>query len=102
MADILFPLSGWPGSYTVPEENFLPDVQAYRDLLLSAGFEDIRIEDATQKCWTGFCDGQAAWSQSNPSLNDAERLRWREYVASLRSGVTHYLLVSARTKTRAE
>jgi hypothetical protein len=92
----LFPASGWQGSWTVPKENFLPDPEAYRDLLLEAGFEDIRIEDATDKCWGGFCNGQEIWAQNHSSFDDAQRRERRAVVADLRCGVTHYLLISAR------
>lgn len=96
MADILFPAGGWHGSWTVPDENFLSDPEAYTDLLLASGFEDIRIDDATEKCWVGFCDGQEVWSQKNAMFDDAKRLYWSDLVAQFRRGVTHYLLISAR------
>ncbi len=98
MTDMLFPASGWPGSFTVPEENFLPNPEAYRELLVSAGFEDIRIEDATEKCWGGFCDGQEAWCRDEPSFDEKKRHRWLDLLVCLRRGVSHYLLISARAR----
>jgi cyclopropane fatty-acyl-phospholipid synthase-like methyltransferase len=96
MADILFSAAGWPGSWTVPEENFLPDPEAYTDLLAASGFEEIHIEDATERCWAGFCDGQEAWSQQCSLFDEDKRRWWRDCLAELRRGVTHYLLISAR------
>jgi MPBQ/MSBQ methyltransferase len=95
IADIVFPPEGWPGSYTVPPENFVESAATYVNLLSAAGFSGIRIEDATDLCWGGFCRALTAWSQSTPSLNQAARDHWRAAVPALRAGVTSYLLASA-------
>jgi cyclopropane fatty-acyl-phospholipid synthase-like methyltransferase len=98
MTDILFAESGWPGSWTVPEENYLASPAEYRAALEAAGFVDVAIEDALDACWGGFCRGLERWSSQKPSSEeDAEK--FRAYIAHMLSGTTHYLLVSARKPT---
>lgn len=100
VADALFAPEGWPGGFTVPEENFLAGSEAYRELLLAAGFEDISIESATDKCWGGFCRGLVDWAQSNSSFNEPQREFWRDHAVQLQKGIMDYLLISARKPTR--
>jgi SAM-dependent methyltransferase len=95
MTDVLFSEEGWPGSWTVPAANFMAGPEAYCSALKSAGFEHIHIEDAFEECWGGFCRGLESWSLGTTSRTlQADQLL--AHVSALRSGTTHYLLVSAR------
>jgi SAM-dependent methyltransferase len=102
LSDILLPRAGGPLGFTVPEENFLHDRDAYRAILRNAGFKDIDIESATDQCWGGFCRGLERWSQSNPDFDDTRRKWWQENIGQLHKGVTNYLLISAVKPGRSD
>jgi MPBQ/MSBQ methyltransferase len=99
LSDILFSDSPWAGAWTVPEENFLCDLDAYRALLVAEGFVPIALEDATEPCWGGFCRHLAAWIEAGLQTGSLDReigATWRGIVAGLSSGaVRHYLLAAA-------
>jgi MPBQ/MSBQ methyltransferase len=95
LSDMLLSRAGFPGSFTVPEENFLNDRDEYNALLRNAGFSGINIECATDECWGGFCRSLERWSQNNSAFDEVQRKWWREHSAQLRQGVTNYLLISA-------
>jgi SAM-dependent methyltransferase len=98
MTDVLFAEQGWPGSWTVPAGNFMANPEAYCSALTSAGFEHIRIEDALEECWGGFCRELESWSRATVSgTMEADQLQ--AHVSALRSGTTHYLLVSAKKRS---
>jgi len=98
MTDVLFSEQGWPGSWTVPAGNFIADSEAYFRALASAGFEHIQIEDALDDCWGGFCRALENWSRVTTSRN-MEADQFLAHLSSLRSGTTHYLLVSAKKRS---
>jgi SAM-dependent methyltransferase len=94
MTDVLFLERGWPGSWTVPAGNFLAGPEAYCSALGSAGFQHIHIEDALEECWGCFCRALESWARRTTHRSmEADQLL--AHVSSLRTGTTHYLLVSA-------
>jgi SAM-dependent methyltransferase len=96
LTDVLFSENGWPGSWSVPPENFLENQESYRRLLACIGFVEIRIVDAYEECWGAFCRTFERYlNRQSPGDKDAEA-RNRDAVSALRAGTTHYLLVSAR------
>jgi SAM-dependent methyltransferase len=99
MTDVLFSEQGWPGSWTVPADNFVAGPEAYCSVLASAGFEHILIEDALEECWGGFCRELERWSRGTTSRT-MEADQFLANVCALRSGTTHYLLVSAKKEGR--
>jgi ubiquinone/menaquinone biosynthesis C-methylase UbiE len=48
MSDILFGKEAAKSFPWIIEENYLPNVESYRDRLLAAGFEYVRVEDSTE------------------------------------------------------
>jgi SAM-dependent methyltransferase len=99
MTDVLFSEQGWPGSWTVPAGNFIAGPESYCRALATAGFEHIQIEDALDECWGGFCRGLENWSRGTRSKT-MEADQFRAHICALRSGTTHYLLVSAKKESR--
>jgi ubiquinone/menaquinone biosynthesis C-methylase UbiE len=79
--------------------NYVPDLEAYRRLYGAAGFDAVRIIDATKACWTDyvrealtFVRGKVREGAVHPAAYRLfARLYWQISV-----GVRHYLLVSAR------
>jgi len=49
---------GRPSGY-IPEENYLPDVNAYREDLVKIGFGDVRVEDTTESCLKAYLSHMA-------------------------------------------
>lgn len=66
LSDILF--RGFTSSISdrlgVPKANLVPDIAAYRTLLAAAGFQDVKVEDATDDCLGGFRRSLVAWPAS--------------------------------------
>ena len=94
MSDIIFSGELWPGGWTIPEENDLREIAAYRRTLERAGFTEIAIEDATAECWNAFCDRFRAWVEVREGIPTAP---WIEMIDRLRHhSVRHYILVSAK------
>jgi hypothetical protein len=82
----------------VPRQNFVADVQSYREAFQRAGFEDIRIVDATTECWHRFRRHVGRWAGQKfmgGQLNAKHLLRGALGVV-LTAPITHYLLVAAR------
>jgi MPBQ/MSBQ methyltransferase len=100
LSDILFRSEQWAGAWTVPHENSLPDVAAYRHSLDEAGFDHINIEDATDACWNGFCRNLGAWIDGQhgaAKIREDEWQMWTRIINGLANeAVAHYLLVAAR------
>ncbi len=95
LTDVLFAEEGWPGSWTVPVANYLPNVAGYTAALIEANFEEIQIEDARHECWGGFCQAQKELLLSaTASAQEVEALT--RYLSDLQRGATNYLLVTAK------
>jgi len=92
-SDILFQSDSWPGAWTVPSENDVADIDAYRAMLERQGFGDIVIEDATGLCWAPFCANLQKWIRGRTDIDAAQ---WSAMVDALRDRtVSRYVLVSA-------
>ena len=105
MSDILFCSTRWAGAWSVPPGNHLADIAAYRELIHSAGFEQIDLEDATEACWRRYCQNVRGWVHSqyeDGRLKEEVWHQWTQLFAELEHGaVQHYLLTVGR-KPRAE
>jgi MPBQ/MSBQ methyltransferase len=94
MTDILFAPGGWPGSWTVPEDNFVESLDTYRAQMTAAGFVAIEIEDPLAETWGGFCDGWERWGVQLGLGGKAAEAMARN-IAGMRAGTRHYPLISA-------
>jgi ubiquinone/menaquinone biosynthesis C-methylase UbiE len=82
----------------VPRQNFVADVQSYREVYGRAGFEEVQVVDATTECWHRFRRNVARWAGQKfmgGQLNAKHLLRGALGVV-LTAPITHYLLVAAR------
>lgn len=74
------------GSWMTPAENAM-SAGAYEGMVVTAGFEDVVVEDATEACWRSYCRSAQAGADSG-SL--------RDYFAALEhAAVQAYVLVTA-------
>ena len=108
MTDILFIKAAGRLRRDVPMANYVRDIEAYRDMYRRAGFQDVEIVEATKECWIGFRQHLMRWLREK--ARDRERgpgqpgrLRILAasvligmWVAMLRVGIRHYVLVSAK------
>ncbi len=95
LSDILFAPTGWPGSWTVPEENYLPSLAAYQAMFEKVGFVDIRIEDTLTDSWHPFCHTLGAYME-RAAKTPLEVEQARDFVMASIRGTTHYVLLWAR------
>lgn len=51
LSDVLMTLEAERDYESHTEENYLENLDAYRELLESIGFVDVQVEDVTQECW---------------------------------------------------
>lgn len=78
--------------------NYVPDLKAYRDIYLRAGFQDVQVVDATQECWTRFYRHLLRWHWEVILLSELDIRTFTSFVLGLLVGtraMRHYLLVSA-------
>lgn len=54
LSDILFRPGAESRSRSLNARNWVEDPEAYGEIMTRAGFEDVRVIDATQECWRGF------------------------------------------------
>jgi MPBQ/MSBQ methyltransferase len=86
-------------SLFTPKENYVKDLKRYRDVYLRAGFEEVKIIDATYKCWIRFCKYRARHTHSKIFMG---HINWRTFnwisgrVLRTIPAVQYYVLVSAR------
>ena len=66
LSDILFRTRAAPfvDLYHVPRVNLLADISLYRKQMEGVGFDEVRVEDATEPCLRGFCRNLSAWPAS--------------------------------------
>ena len=105
LSDILFRSFTTPVSESlgVPKANLIADIDGYGAQLRSIGFQDVRIDDATQDCLGGFRRSLVAWPAAEQR---AGRLKFRDAFGTalvcraisawFGAAVKAYLLVSAR------
>lgn len=100
VTDILFQSRSWAGSWTVPEDNYLSGVDAYRAMLHACGFGDIEIEDVTGPSWQGFCAHLTQWIKerhTSGDLDHADAVMWDNLSRQLaENAVRSYLIVAAK------
>lgn len=94
LSDILI-AEDWPGKFTIPPANRSLTLAGYVDLLLSAGFGKLILEDALEECWIRYSDAQFEWALRSPALSETERRAYVESAPKLRSTVKHYPLLRA-------
>lgn len=99
LSDIIF--TRLENHATLPERNFIKDLEAYKELYLQAGFDEVEVVETTNQCWKGFRRQVIRWAcrgvlTRKVAVHDATaRLLWL-----IGCGVVlrHYLLVSARKR----
>jgi ubiquinone/menaquinone biosynthesis C-methylase UbiE len=98
LSDILFSRLMSRATPSLPEKNYVPDLAAYREMYLRAGFEEISLEDATERTWKPFRRLMATrvvrWLIRDGRLLNVPLLLLILLVLSVTT--KHYLLVSAR------
>ncbi len=97
LSDILFP--AWVGRSTsfVPAENYVADLTDYEATYHRAGFDSVRVIDATGKTWHGFRRNliRTAWSQYRVRKIDERILIQLCIWLLLTLTIRRYLLVAA-------
>jgi SAM-dependent methyltransferase len=99
LTDILFRSEQWAGAWTVPRENYVADLNAYREIIADAGFDSIVIEDATEVCWVRCWREVKHWVDRQYRAGELDVglwTIWMRVAAGLGSGAEHYLIMSAR------
>ena len=97
LSDILFVKTR--RSRKLPRQNFVADVDAYRDVYAGAGFADIEITDATDECWGGFRRSLLRWGRGRlvkPPRGPIQAAAIVLWVGLLSLAVRRYLLVRVR------
>jgi cyclopropane fatty-acyl-phospholipid synthase-like methyltransferase len=99
LSDILFRDTSLVEEWAIPAGNDVKDLSTYLSHWQQAGFNDVRIEDVTEKCWRSFCRymaGRHEESLRRGSSNAARARQCIDYFTTLgRDAVGHYVLVSA-------
>jgi MPBQ/MSBQ methyltransferase len=87
----------------VPRQNFVADVQSYREAYRRAGFEDVQVVDATTECWHRFRRHVGRWAgrKFREGQLGARQLMRGALGIVLTAPITHYLLVAARKGSSA-
>jgi len=99
LSDILMTQSGEERRRLRHTENYLPDPQAYHAVMETAGFEDIGIQDVTDRAWRQFFRYVVRFLHDKfldkeISREDMEYFLNLHYL--LEEEITHYLLVAGR------
>jgi cyclopropane fatty-acyl-phospholipid synthase-like methyltransferase len=90
LTDILFTDPSAIGPGMVPAENQVAGLEGYTTLLQETGFSEVRLVDATDECWGGFCTQLGNFIQR---FDAGARLAYEPLLARLRTScVGHYLL----------
>jgi SAM-dependent methyltransferase len=97
LSDILF--ARMRRSRKLPPGNFVPDLDAYRDVCVRAGFTDVEVIDATGECWEGFRRSLLRWGRTRllrPPRGPVQAAAIGLWVGLLSLVVRRYVLVRAR------
>jgi MPBQ/MSBQ methyltransferase len=96
MADQLNPhwVSRW--SPRVPDENFLPDIPAYRDLCERVGFQNVEILDVTDETWRPFCREILRGGWKSLARLDLSYAAFLLLARAMAVGLRGYVLVSVQ------
>jgi ubiquinone/menaquinone biosynthesis C-methylase UbiE len=99
LSDILFASTDKVGAWMVPEANGVTDIASYTALYARAGFEDVRVCDATGQCWSAYCRHVIAWIRRRFDAHLIDERTFHTYTVRfqglLESALGHYLWVSA-------
>jgi MPBQ/MSBQ methyltransferase len=99
LSDILFRPGAEKNAPMLNGQNWVASPDAYRALLLNAGFQDVRVVDATHECCHGF-----DWHQLNYALAKyrAQEIDWKTFESVMsrrrtkRMSVQYYVLASGK------
>jgi MPBQ/MSBQ methyltransferase len=99
LSDILFRRDVERDAPMLHAENWVADSDAYRELLLRAGFKDVHVTDATDQCMHGF-----DWHQLNHVLGKyrAKEIDWKTFESIMsrrrtkRMSAQYYVLASGK------
>ncbi len=99
LSDILMTLEGERARPYRTEANYLPSIQAYRDLIAGVGFTDVRIEDVTEQSWFPFFRYTVNFLHEKFLRRQIDEPTLRRHLGTNYGHVPdleHYLIVSAR------
>jgi len=100
LSDILFSSTRWVGDWMVPRENQIDSLEAYRTLLETSGFENIKFSDATTEAWNSFCLAcmKCTREQYNAAAldNASFKVQMSYFEGLLNDSLGHYLLITAQ------
>jgi len=100
LSDILFHSEQWAGAWTIPRENYVTNLAAYREIVADAGFDSIIIDDATEACWTSYWRELKRWIDRQHSEGEMDAgvwQMWTQIASEMESeAVRHYLLMTAQ------
>ncbi len=83
----------------IPKENWVTDMEEYRELYLRAGFKHVEVVDATKECWKGFYKHLWSWRRKNFLAGEIKLPAYAKMILRnllAKAGLKYYLLVSAR------
>ena len=101
LSDILHTKLPWSPKIVI-KENHVKNLDAYRDIYVRAGFQDVQVIEATSESWKGFRRGlmRCIWDKffaREIGVRDLGELALQFLrIAILSVGIKHYLLVSAK------
>jgi SAM-dependent methyltransferase len=99
LTDILMPRWAAQINPRIPRANWVPDLDAYRDLYHQAGFTTVDATDITAQSWKRFYEHGVRWRREMFTLNH-QNLRTYSAVTLINKladmGIKKYLLVAAR------
>lgn len=80
-------------------ENFVDNLQQYRDVFLKAGFSDVEVADATPQCWKAFRRNMLRWGYRKMRAGQMPlSIYARDFMFLTAADLVtrHYLLVAAK------
>lgn len=101
LSDILHTKLPWSPKIVI-KENHVDNLEAYKEIYVRAGFQDVQIIDATKESWKGFrrgllrCIRGKLFAREIGARDLGELALQFLRIALLSIGLKHYLLVSAR------
>ena len=87
------------------EENFVSDLAEYRAVFKRAGFERVRIVDATRECWDGFAKNYRLFLRRQLLTRSIDQRTFAKQMALLAFtdvNLRHYVLVVAQKRAPRE
>jgi SAM-dependent methyltransferase len=99
LADIIFGTDNDVSDFIIPGANTVADIDDYREQLAEAGFEFIRVIDATLECWIRYTQNLKRWlmvKQIAGELLPEDRERLRQNPFTVVADYWYYLLAAAQ------